>query len=325
MKRRDFVIGTTLSALGASLIAPLESLAEEQVTYIESEDLSASAGLTNGYPLNFMAIGDWGRNGEYNQVEVAKQMGDWGKANPNNFIISVGDNIYPRGVISENDPSWHYSFENVYTAHSLQVDWFAILGNHDYASDPDAQIRYSKVSRRWNMPSRYYSKEVSLGEGKGKALFVMIDTQPIIYDIKDQEPQKQLAWINKTLSEASADVKWKIVVGHHPHYTAGPRAKNYDTLAIRKALSNIFEQNKVDIYLAGHDHSLQHLKPEGPTNVFITGAGSELTGVTPGTQYSKFQASENGFMYFSVSAEKMAVKVINYEGKMLYNTTLSKS
>jgi len=324
MKRRDFVKNTTLTALGASLIAPLESLADTPVTHIESEDLSASNGIANGYPLNFMAVGDWGRNGEYNQVEVAKQMGNWGKANPNNFIISVGDNIYPKGVVSEYDPAWHYSFENVYTAHSLQVDWFSVLGNHDYAADPDAQIRYSKISRRWNMPSRYYTKEVSLGEGKGKALFVMIDTQPIIYDIKDQQPEKQLAWINQTLKEASADVKWKIVVGHHPYYTAGPRMKNYDTLAIRKAMSKIFEENKVDIYLAGHDHSLQHLKPSGVTHQFITGAGSELTPVTEGVPYSKFQASENGFMYFSVSAEKIAVKVINLKGDVLYGTTLSK-
>jgi len=26
----------------------------------------------------------------------------------------------------------------------------------------DAQVRYSKISRRWDMPARYYSKEVSL-------------------------------------------------------------------------------------------------------------------------------------------------------------------
>ncbi|QJD96671.1 acid phosphatase [Mucilaginibacter robiniae] len=324
MKRRDFVKNTTLTALGASLIAPLESLADSPVTHLESDDLSLSAGLDNGYPLNFMAIGDWGRNGEYHQLEVAKQMGDWGKMHPNNFIVSVGDNIYPRGVASELDPQWHFSFESIYTAHSLQTDWYPVLGNHDYISEPEAQIRYSKISRRWNMPARYYTKEFSLGADKGKALLVMIDTQPIIYDLKDQQPEKQLAWINKTLAEASADVKWKIVVGHHPCYTVGPRAKNYDTLAIRKALTKMFEEHKVDVYLAGHDHSLQHLKPDGFTNYFISGAGSELTSVTSGIAYSKYQVSDNGFMYFSVSPEKLAVKTINYKGDVLYETMLNK-
>lgn len=324
MKRRDFVKNTTLTALGASLIAPLETLAEGPVTHLESEDLSPSLALANDYPLNFLAIGDWGRNGEHEQLETARQMGDWAGKNPNNFIISVGDNFYPKGVVSEHDPLWNHSFENIYTAHSLQNDWFAVLGNHDYGSEPDAQIKYAKVSRRWNMPARYYSKEVSLGEGKGKVLFVMIDSQPIVHEIKDQEPEKQLAWINQTLQQASADVKWKIVVGHHPYYTVGPRIKNYDTLAIRKALAKTFEDHKVDVYLSGHDHSLQHLKPEGYTHQFISGAGSELTDVHTGIPYSRFQASENGFLYFSVDTNRLNVQAVNLKGAVLYNTQLKK-
>lgn len=323
MKRRDFVRNTALTALGASLIGPVEALAGERVTHLESDDLSPSAIADENFPLNFVAIGDWGRNGEYHQLEVGKQMGEWAAANPNKFIISVGDNFYPRGVVSENDPLWHYSFENVYTAHALQDDWYPVLGNHDYGSDPDAQVRYSKISRRWNMPSRYYSKEVKLDKGKGTVLFIFIDTQPIVYDMTDQDPKKQLAWIDQTLKDASSDVKWKIVVGHHPYYTVGPRIKNYDTLAIRKALTGIFEKHKVNVYLSGHEHSLQHLKPDGHTHQFISGAGSELTEVTTGVSYSRFQASEHGFMYFSMNTDRLNVKAINDSGKVLYETVIT--
>jgi tartrate-resistant acid phosphatase type 5 len=324
MNRRDFVKNTALTAIGTSLVAPLESLAEEKVTFLESEDLSPSASVPSDYPLNFLAIGDWGRNGEHKQVETAAQMGEFARNNRSDFIISVGDNFYPRGVASEHDPLWNHSFENIYTAHSLQTDWYAVLGNHDYGSYPDAQTRYGKISRRWQMPSRYYTKEVSLGDDKGKALFVMIDTQPIIHDIKDQQPEKQLAWLNETLQNAPKDVKWKIVVGHHPYYTVGPRIKNYDTLTIRKALADVFEKHKVDVYLSGHDHSLQHLKPEGYTHQFISGAGSELTDVSKGIPYSRFQASENGFMYFSVDSNRLNVKVIDLKGTTLYETQLKK-
>ena len=168
MNRRKFVKSTTIGALGASLIVPLEVLAENEVTHLESEDLSAVAAADTEYGLHFIAIGDWGRNGEYLQLEVAKQMGQWASSHPNNFVISVGDNFYPKGVVSENDPLLNHSFENIYTAHSLQCDWYPILGNHDYGSEPDAQIRYINVSRRWNMPARYYSKEISLGTDKGR-------------------------------------------------------------------------------------------------------------------------------------------------------------
>jgi tartrate-resistant acid phosphatase type 5 len=324
MKRRDFVKNTALTAIGASVIAPLGALAETPVTHYESEDVAIAGPEANGYAVNFLALGDWGRNGECLQLETAKQMGDWAKVNPIDFILSVGDNFYPKGVVSEHDPLWHYSFENIYTAHSLQADWFSILGNHDYYSDPEAQVRYSKISRRWHMPARYYTKEVSLGSDKGKVLFVMIDSQAIVQNYEDQHPEKQLEWIEQTLKQASADVKWKIVVGHHPSYTTGPRVSNYDTLAIRKALNPLLEKYKVDVYLSGHEHSLQHNKPQGFTHQFISGAGSELTHVTPGLDYSRFQASENGFMYFSVNANQLNVKAVSVSGKVLYNTQLKK-
>lgn len=326
MKRREFVISTLgASTLGASLLNPLDAKAETPVTHLESEDVRPVTVADDGFSLGFMALGDWGRNGEYLQLEVGKQMGKWASSHRNNFIISVGDNFYPRGVVSEQDPLWHFSFENVYTAHALQCDWYAILGNHDYLTDPDAQIRYSGVSRRWKMPARYYSREVQLGKENGKVLFVMIDTNPMIVDTSKQEAEKQVAWINQTLANASADVKWKIVVGHHPYYTVGPRIKNWDTLAVRDWLTPVFEKHKVDVYLSGHEHSMQHLKPEGHTHQFISGAGSELSEVTAGVAYSKFEAAKNGFMYFSLNSSRLNVKAISHEGALLYETELKKA
>src|SRR6201990_1596955 len=168
MKRRDFVRNTALTAIGATLISSIGAFAATKVTHLESEDLTLLPAIKDDFPLHFMALGDWGRNGEYDQLEVAKQMGQWGADHPNNFVISCGDNFYPSGVVSENDPLFHYSFENIYTAHALQCDWYPVLGNHDYHTDVDAQVRYSKISRRWDMPGRYYTKEVTLSKGKDK-------------------------------------------------------------------------------------------------------------------------------------------------------------
>jgi predicted MPP superfamily phosphohydrolase len=341
MNRRDFVRNTALTAIGASLIAPIDALAAPRVTALESEQLTLLPKIKDDYMLHFMAIGDWGRNGEYDQLEVAKQMGLWAADHPNDFVVSNGDNFYPKGVVSEFDPLWHYSFENIYTAHSLQCDWYPVLGNHDYHSDVESQIRYSKISRRWNMPAKYYSKEINLGKGKGdedeakntglklkkgkeKALLVMIDTDPFLHQAMAGYVQRQMQWLNETLSKASEDVKWKIVIGHHPFYTVGPRIENYDTLTMRQALTKTFEDHKVDVYLSGHEHSLQHLKSEGYTHQFISGAGSELTKVTAGISYSRFQASEHGFMYFAIDATRLNVRAINSEGKVLYQTELTK-
>lgn len=329
MKRRDFVRNTALTAIGASIIAPLHTLATPSLTNLESEDITMLPAVKDDYSLHFMALGDWGRNGEYDQLEVAKQMGLWGAAHANDFVISCGDNFYPKGVVSEQDPLWNFSFENIYTAHSLQCDWYPVVGNHDWHSDVDAQIRYSKVSRRWNMPARYYSKVITLGkrksnEAKEKALLVFMDTDPFLHELFADYTSKQMQWLNETLEKATEDVKWKIVIGHHPIYTVGPRIENYDTLTMRKALTKTFEDHKVDVYLSGHEHSLQHLKADGFTHQFISGAGSELTKVTAGIAYSRFAASEHGFMYFAIDTNRLNVRAINYKGDVLYQTELTK-
>lgn len=338
MERRDFVKNTALAALGATLVGPLGALAEGKVTHFTSEELTLIPKIKDDYALHFMAIGDWGRNGEYDQLEVAKQMGAWGTTHQNQFVISAGDNFYPSGVVSENDPLFHYSFENIYTAHSLQCDWYPVLGNHDYHTNVDAQVKYSQISRRWAMPSTYYSKVVNLKKekeegkeddkekqpSKGKVLLVFMDTDPFLHPNKADYVARQMDWLKDTLTNAPADVKWKIVIGHHPFYTVGPRINNAEILTMRKALKQFFDEQKVDVYLSGHEHSLQHLKPEGYTHQFISGAGSELTTVTAGIAYSKFQAAEHGFMYFSIDDKRLNVKAIIMEGKVLYETELTK-
>lgn len=66
MQRRDFVKNATLTAIGASLIAPIEAFGALRITNLESKDLSFLPKIKDDYALHFMAIGDMGRNGEYN-------------------------------------------------------------------------------------------------------------------------------------------------------------------------------------------------------------------------------------------------------------------
>ena len=284
--------------------------------------------------LNFMAMGDWGRNGADHQKEVAVQMGKTASQIKAQFIIATGDNFYPSGVISQWDPLFKYSFEDIYTAFSLQWDWYPVLGNHDYKSNPDAQVAYSKISRRWKMPARYYSKLISIpGDTASKILILFIDTNPLIpefYSNKEYGPNakkadstKQKKWIAKELSNTSPDIKWKIVVGHHPMFTGGSRTDGYDTKAIRKTLKPLLDKYGVDVYLAGHEHNLQHLVADGKTQHFISGAASEKTAVRLIPE-GKMAASEYGFMIFSVTGKQMQVQTINSNGKIIYSTTIEK-
>ncbi|PZR40402.1 MAG: acid phosphatase [Azospira oryzae] len=284
--------------------------------------------------VNFIVMGDWGRNGEDHQKPVAAQMGKVAAAASVDFIISTGDNFYPLGVISEFDPSWKYSFEDIYTAFSLQWDWYPVLGNHDYGSNPDAQVAYSKISRRWRMPSRYYSKKFVLnGDTTQQLLIAFIDTNPFLKDfytnsnygpnVKSQDSTAQKVWLKSVLGDPSPNIKWKLVVGHHPMFTGSDkRREGYDTRNIRSSLKKLMEEYQVDAYLAGHDHSLQHIVVDG-LNHFVSGAASEATQVGRLPQ-SKFAMSRYGFMLFSATANGILIQAIDEHGVVLYRTELKK-
>ncbi|SER95894.1 purple acid phosphatase family protein [Pedobacter rhizosphaerae] len=284
--------------------------------------------------LNFIAMGDWGRNGADHQKQVAKQMGLTATDVKAQFIISTGDNFYPSGVISAQDPSFKYSFEDIYTDFSLQWDWYVVLGNHDYKSNPDAQVEYSKISRRWKMPARYFAKKFPInGDLNNQVLIAFIDTNPLIPEfyknseygpnVKGQDTTAQKRWLAKTLSDSDPSIKWKIVVGHHPMYTGGSRTDGYDTKAVRSSLKSVLDRYGVDVYLTGHEHSLQHIKPEGKTHHFISGAASEKTPVKL-IENQQMAASTYGFMLFSINKDLIKVQTINDEGEIIYTTNIKK-
>jgi hypothetical protein len=284
--------------------------------------------------LQFIAMGDWGRNGADHQLQVARQMSVAANAVASQFTVSTGDNFYPSGVVSQWDPLWKYSFEDIYTDFRLQWDWYPVLGNHDYKSNPDAQVAYSAVSRRWKMPARYYSRLIPInGDTTQQLLMVFIDTNPLIPEfyenheygpnVKGQDTAMQKRWIEEILGDPSPYIKWKIVVGHHPMFTGGSRTETYDTKAIRATLLPVLEKYKVDLYLSGHEHSLQHLQSGNGLHHVISGAASEKTPARLVDQ-SLMAASEYGFFVFSVTAQQMLLQAVNDAGRVIYRYEIKK-
>ena len=167
---------------------------------------------------------DLGRNGYYEQKPVAELMGRVAETTGPELIIAAGDVHHFEGVASVNDPLWMTNYELIYSHPELMLDWNPIMGNHEYRGNTQAVIDYSKVSRRWDMPARYYTKVVD--EDGTTVRIVFIDTTPLISKYREetdkypdaarQDNAAQLEWLDNTLKNAKED--WVIVVGHHPIY-----------------------------------------------------------------------------------------------------------
>jgi len=276
----------------------------------------------NGF--SFLIIGDWGRCGDYFQKEVSHQMNIFSEKTDAEFIVSTGDNFYDNGVRSTEDAQWDKSFEDIYTGSHLQKNWYVILGNHDYHGNPQAEIDYSKKSRRWNMPSRYYTIKQKVNDSVDARL-IFIDTNPFIKkyhkeagdyaDIAKQDTTKQLRWLDSLLAHSTEP--WKIIVGHHPLYSSSSKHGNAEELIT--VLKPMMEKYHVQMYIAGHEHDLQHLKPENSTvDYIVSGAGSEVR-PTGKNEMTKFSASVGGFAVASINNDSLKLYFVDDKGKMIYN------
>ncbi len=265
----------------------------------------------------FMVIGDMG-TGQAGQREVAAAMTKRAKADGLDFILSLGDNFYEEGVASPDDPQWKTKFEDIYSARSLHVPYYATLGNHDHRGNAQAQVEYSFRSDRWKMPAKYYTFDRKLPDGTVIQFFAL-DTQPIHKGRGDAVDQ--VKWLSNQLGKSKA--RWKIVFGHHPLYSHSIRGRDKLLSAM---LEPVLTQHKVDLYLAGHDHTLEMLKPVDGVNYVVSGAaaGEDRPYAVTWTDEAYYAATLGGFVFIRASAGEMVIEFVRMDAKTQYARTITK-
>jgi predicted phosphodiesterase len=223
---------------------------------------------------------------------------------PFDFAITLGDNFYPRGMESPSDSRWETWWSALYDP--LKIHFYASFGNHDWnqPNSPAAEILFSGRSPSWRMPAAYYTFEA------GPVQFFALDTDII--------SEAQLLWLNEALDKSRAT--WKVVYGHHPIYSAGQHEDNDEKIA---QLLPVLK-DRADIYLAGHDHDMQHLKPEGSLHFFVAGTGGKLRTIEPGPR-SLFARSARGFAVLDADAAKLTVTFVEEDLTSPYTYTLTRS
>ena len=262
----------------------------------------AFAAVPAGRSVRVLAFGDFG-NGSLAQKQVAAAMLTYHAQNRFDFAVTLGDNFYSTGMAGPDDERWKTWWGDLYDP--LKIPFYATLGNHDWGqpNSPAAEIVFSQRSSSWRMPAAYYTFTA------GDAQFFALDTDVI--------SEKQLLWLDDALRASSA--RWKVVYGHHPIYSEGAHEDN--NVKITQLLPVL--RGRADIYLAGHDHDMQHLKPEGELHFFVAGSGGQLRPIQPGPR-SLFAKSANGFAVVEVLTDRLSVAFVNVQGEELYRYEIKK-
>jgi tartrate-resistant acid phosphatase type 5 len=254
-------------------------------------------------PVRVLAFGDFGTGSEA-QKKTAAAMLEFHRKTPFDFGITLGDNFYSIGMSSPEDARWKTWWEEMYSG--MKIPFYASLGNHDWgqADSPAAEILYSGKSASWKMPAPYYTFTA------GSVQFFALDTNDV--------SEAQLLWLKGEIEKSKA--RWKIVYGHHPIYSDGQHG---DSLVLKAKLLPVLK-DKVDMYLVGHDHVVNHIKAESGIQFFVSGGGGAgLYKVTP-KERTLFAESINAFAVVEADAKEMKVRFIGVDTKPLYEYTIEK-
>lgn len=231
--------------------------------------------------FNFSVYGDWGGFPRpfYTtpiQLNTAKLLSKISDQADSQFTLAVGDNFYFWGVKSILDPRFAKTFENIYTAKSLQKPWYPLNGNHDWQGTDHVQEKYSEISNRWTFPSYYYTINYKFGSDsatnqKPKSLkLIMLDSQVQCdvgetaqrdrqYDrlITEQERLDQLTWLENELKNSKSD-DFVFLVSHYQYVTPFQIA----TYKCMEPVNDLILKYQVPIHFYGHEHYLSHVTPK---------------------------------------------------------------
>ena len=206
---------------------------------------------TTGNHITFVVVGDTGKDPAIQQ-SVAAGMASVCSAEGCDFALLLGDNFYNCGVDPDTgsgpDPLWDSFFNNVYTASSLDIPFYAIPGNHDYwgkdgNGDCDnsqdfaleragAQVSYTLShypdDTNFNMP---WLPSYTMTESHDWIELFPLDTQRIVLGMGDDgSTGTSLQWSDTADRIASSTASFKIAFGHHPYLSNGSHgnAGSYD-------------------------------------------------------------------------------------------------
>lgn len=187
--------------------------------------------------------------GDHGVTDAARQNVENILAIKPSFHLLLGDISYANG----NQPVWDRYFEQIEPL-ARTIPIMATLGNHENEKiktpEGNKRIGYIAYLTRFALPGA----ETHYFFDYGAARFVAFNSD----DYKNPE---QLAWLDKTLSAARKDpkVRWLIVFQHHPLYgSTHNRGNNKGLIA---AVEPLFDKYKVDLVLAGHDHTYERNYP----------------------------------------------------------------
>lgn len=299
------------------------------------------------------------------QDAVARAMRRWCNGPPAcEFAVMLGDNIYPNGPTAGADGRDDAErFRKVLfepyeplAAHAAGFRIYATLGNHDWRTSREAalaEVRYFEETPPFYMDGIRY-RVAPTGDPREVEIFVL-DTHVLLSGVAVLEdeladdgselhteevdppndwskPQNDVErgmvdWLDKSLAESPA--RWKIVAGHHPIWSSAG-SKFQQARALRALILPALCRH-ADLYLAGHEHTLElhtdacrdvpEARGRPPLTEVVSGAAGKQRPLN--TAFQRHQVAANpelrsvwtrglvwGFAHVTLEADQATIRIL---------------
>ena len=295
--------------------------------------LPALAAAPSKAAHHLLTVGDWGYEDNTAQLAVARAMSTYTQQHTLHpeALLMLGDNWYGPLDGGVDSPRWKTSFEDAYPASIFPGPAYAIPGNHDYQVMPEskvaAELAYAKrPGTRWTMPSLWY--RIELPAKNPIITLIALDSnvphpKPVKlpdFTLTQAQHEEQIAWLEAELSKPLS-TPFLVVMGHHPIYSNGPHG---DHATLIRDWEPLLRKHNVHLYLAGHDHDLQHLEfANHPTSFFLSGGGGAdlyKLAIDP-VQRGPYAQKVYGFSHIEMTPELLTLRHLNEQGQVVHAFT----
>ena len=251
--------------------------------------------------------------------------------NKASFVLSSGDQIQSTKKKSPKKAAWGSEIEySGYLSPDVlkNLPVATTVGNHDV--DNENYLYHFNITNASNLGSNgtvggdYWFKH-------DNALFIMLNTQ-------DTNVEEHRQFIEQTVA-ANKDCKWRIVTLHQDIYGSAEHSNEPEITNLRYQLAPIFEDNKVDVVLTGHDHAYSrtqilkggHKTTEYTDDEFDPMLDEDMdAGENPDTVYTAKEnikadttdPSQKAYLnYLNEVMDKDAIQQVTKKGTTVFNPT----
>ena len=251
--------------------------------------------------------------------------------NKASFVLSSGDQIQSTKKKSPNKAAWGSEIEySGYLSPDVlkNLPVATTVGNHD-ADNANYTYHFntanaSELGSNGKVGGDYWFKH-------DNALFIMLNTQ-------DTNVEEHRQFIEQTVA-ANKDCKWRIVTLHQDIYGSAEHSNEPEITNLRYQLAPIFEDNKVDVVLTGHDHAYSrtqilkggHKTTEYTDDEFDSMLDEDMdAGENPDTVYTAKEnikadttdPSQKVYLnYLNQVMDKDAIQQVTKKGTTVFNPT----